>query len=200
MSVTVVGRWQVAEGDEERAIATARLALDVRAGQPPARREAHVFQALGDPRTLLYVGEWDDRAAFELYQAANGAGSVEDTIRAGGELIICERQVFFGRFASRVQIVGCAIIEAPPEVSDAVRALLFPDGRWVARGTPGLVHYGVFREVNHRQRYVVVHGWQSEAALRDFRDQPTHLPAGVVQLGGSFSQFTGIERASTLPL
>ena len=75
-----------------------------------------------------------------------------------------------------------------------------PDGRWVARGTPGLVHYAVFRGVNHRQRYVVVHGWETEAALAGFRDRPTTLPAGVVELGGSFSQFTGIERASAISL
>jgi hypothetical protein len=121
MSVTVVGRWQVTGGDEARAIATARQALDARAGQPPARHEAHVFQALDDPRMLLYVGEWGDRAAFELYQAANGVGSVEAAIRSGGEYIICKRQVFFGRFASRAQVVGCAIIETPPEASDTAR-------------------------------------------------------------------------------
>jgi quinol monooxygenase YgiN len=197
MSVTVVARWQVAGGDEEHIIATARQALDVRGRQPPARREAHVFQALDDPCLLLYVGEWDDRAAFELHQAANGTGSVEAAIRSGGEYIICERQVFFGRFAARALVVGCAIMEAPPEASETVRALLLPDGRWTARGAPGLVHYTVFREMNHRQRFVVVHGWQSEAALRDFRDRPSTLRAGVMELGGSFSQFTGIERAST---
>src|SRR5829696_7604943 len=120
MVVTVVGRWQVPRGEEAVAIAAARQELGSRGSQPVARREAHVFQAIDDPGTLLYVGEWADRAAFELHRADNAPAAVEDAVRQGGEYVICERLIFFGRFAFRAQVIACGIIEAPLESADAV--------------------------------------------------------------------------------
>ena len=99
MAVTVVGRWHVPDGQHDRAIAAAQHDLDVRASQPPARREAHVFQATDDPSLLLYVAEWSDRAAFELFRVQSGPNTIEAAIGAGGEYIICERLLFYGNFA-----------------------------------------------------------------------------------------------------
>lgn len=197
MSVTVVGRWHVPVGTEDVAIAAARQELEARGGQPPARREAHVFQAIDDPGTLLYVGEWADRAAFELHRGQNGPGAVEEAVRDGGEYVICERLVFFGRFAYRAQVVACGVVEAPFEVAETVRELVVPSGRWTVHGWPGLVHYTVFRELTHNRRYVVVHGWQSDAALREFREARSEFRKQLNQIGATLIQFTGRERAST---
>ena len=200
MAVTVVGRWQVPAGEEDEALAAARQELAARVGQPPARREARIFQALDDPGTLLYVGEWADRAAFELYRGDNGPGAVEKAIREGGEYVICERLVFFGRFAYRAQVVACGIVEAPLEAAETVRQLVVPSGRWTIHGWPGLVHYTVFREITHSHRYVVVHGWQSDAALKGFREsRGTEFRDTLDRIGGTLIQFTGRERASTEP-
>src|SRR5690349_17839404 len=128
MSVTVVGRWHVPVGEEVTAIAAAQHELDARAGQPPARREAHVFQAIDDPSTLLYVGEWSDRASFELYRRNSASGGVEVAVREGGEYVICERLVFYGNFAYRAQVVGCGIVEASADALDTVRDLILPGG------------------------------------------------------------------------
>src|SRR5262245_53592492 len=198
MVVTVVGRWHVPDGQHDRAIAAARHDLDARAAQPPARREAHVFQASDDPALLLYVAEWADRVAFELYRGQSGPNTIEAAFSAGGEYIICERLVFYGNFAYRAEIVACAIVEAPPEASEAVRELLLPGGRWLIHGWPGLVHYTAFRELGRAHRYVVVHGWKSEAALRAFREARGsigHDTFGTV--GATLIPFTGRERAST---
>jgi quinol monooxygenase YgiN len=197
MSVTVVGRWHVPVGEEDVAIASARQELEARGAQPAARREAHVFQAIDDPGTLLYVGEWADRAAFELHRGDRGPGAVEEAVRDGGEYVVCERLVFFGRFAYRAQVVACGIIEAPLESAEAVRQLVVPSGRWTIHGWPGLVHYTVFREITHDHRYVVVHGWQSEAALRAFREARGEFREVLDRIGATLIQFTGRERAST---
>jgi quinol monooxygenase YgiN len=197
MSVTVVGRWHVPVGEEDVAIASARQELEARGAQPAARREAHVFQAIDDPGTLLYVGEWADRAAFELHRGDRGPGAVEEAVRDGGEYVVCERLVFFGRFAYRAQVVACGIVEAPLESAEAVRQLVVPSGRWTIHGWPGLVHYTVFREITHNHRYVVVHGWQSEAALRAFREARGEFREVLDRIGATLIQFTGRERAST---
>ena len=198
MAVTVVGRWHVPDGQYDQAIAAARHELDARAAQPTARREAHVFQATDDPSLLLYVAEWSDRAAFEIYRGQGGAGTIEAAIGAGGEYVICERLVFYGNFAYRAEIVACSIVEAPPEASEAVRELLLPGGRWLIHGWPGLVHYTAFRELTHAKRYVVVHGWRSEAALRAFREVRGTAGQEVFgKVGATLIPFTGRERAST---
>ncbi len=197
MAVTVVGRWHVPAGEEDVALAMARQELEARGGQPAARREARIFQAVDEPGTLLYVGEWADRAAFELHRRDNGPGAVEDAVREGGEYVICERLVFFGRFAYRAQVVACGIVEAPPDASETVRQLVVPSGRWTIHGWPGLVHYTVFREITHSHRYVVVHGWQSDAALKAFREARSEFRETLDRIGATLIQFTGRERAST---
>lgn len=197
MSVTVVGRWQVAAGREDQVVTAARQELTARAGFPRTRRNAQVFQAINDAGTLLYVGEWSDRADFELYRGEAAPGTVEAAIRDVGEYLICERMLFFGNYAYRAVITGCSIIEAPPESGDAIRELLIPNGRWVMHGSPGLVHYAVFREVTHSHRFVIVHGWQSEAALLALRDGRHRLLDALAMLGGSAIQFSGYERANT---
>lgn len=197
MSVTVVGRWHLPAGQADHAIASARQQLVARSGSPGARKSAQVFQAIDNVGALLYVGEWTDRAAFEAYRAEAEAGSVEATIRDTGEFLICERELFFGNFAHRAQITGCGIIEAPPGGGDTIRAMLVPNGRWVFHGAPGLVYYAVYREVTHSHRFVVVHGWQSEAALQAVRDRRQELQWPIEAAGGAIIPFTGYERAST---
>ena len=67
-------------------------------------------------------------------------------------------------------------------------------------GWPGLVHYTAFREMagSQRHRYVVVHGWQSEAALREFRaSRGDEFRTTLDRLGATLIQFVGRERAST---
>ena len=197
MVVTVVGRWHVPPGEEDVALAAARQELEARGAQPAARREAHIFQAIDEPGALLYVGEWADRTAFELYRGDNGPRAVEEAVREGGEYVICERLVFFGRFAYRAQVIACGIVEAPPEAAEAVRQLVVPSGRWTIHGWPGLVHYTVFREITHSRRYVVVHGWQSEAALQAFRQARGEFRETLDRIGATLIQFTGRERVST---
>jgi quinol monooxygenase YgiN len=197
MSVTVVGRWHVPAGQADQAIASARQELAARSGLPRARRNAQVFQATDDPRMLLYVGEWSDRAAFEQYRSDAEAGTVEASILDAGEYLVCERMLFFGNYAYRAVITGCGIIEAPPEAGDAVREVLVPNGRWAMHSSPRLVHYAVYREVTHSHRYVIVHGWQSEAALLSLREGRQRLQEALDAFGGSVVQFSGYERAST---
>src|SRR3954462_5503081 len=197
MSVTVVGRWHVPDGQQDMIIAAAQHELKVRAVQPSARREAHVFQAVDDPGMLLYVAEWSDRFAFEIYRGQHGANTVEAAISAAGEYLICERLVFFGNFAYRAHVVACGIVDAPSESAEAVRELLLPGGRWTTHGWPGLVHYTVFRELSQTHRYVVVHGWQSDAALKSFREARQPFRASLRDLGANLIPFTGHERAST---
>ena len=197
MSVTVVGRWHLPADQADGFIVSARQQLEARTGAPRARRTAQVFQAADDAGALLYVSEWSDRTAFEAHRAEAKAGAVEAAIRDGGEFLICERELFFGNYTYRTQVTGCGIIEAPPGSGDAVRALLVPNGRWVYHGAPGLVYYAVYREVTHSHRFVVVHGWQSEAALRTVRDRRSELQWPIEAIGGSIIPFTGYERAST---
>jgi heme-degrading monooxygenase HmoA len=198
MAVTVVGRWHVPAGQQELAIAAARHELDVRAAQPTARRAAHVFQASDDPSLVLYVAEWSERAAFELYRGQSGPSTLEAAFSGNGEYIICERLLLYGNFAYRAEIVACAIVEAPPEAAEVVRELLLPGGRWVIHGWPGLVHYAVYREIGHVNRYVSVHGWRSEAALRAFRDaRGAAGQEAFGSVGATLIPFTGRERAST---
>lgn len=198
MAVTVVGRWHVPDGQHDRVIAAAQHELDVRAVQPPARREAHVFQATDDPSLLLYVAEWSDRAAFEIYRGQGGPGTIEAAIGASGEYVICERLLFYGNFTYRSEVVACGVVEAPPEASEDVRELVLPGGRWEVHGWPGLVHYTAFREATPAPRYVVVHGWKSEGALRAFRDSWEEIRGEAFRrIGATLLQFTGRERAST---
>src|SRR5262249_23844952 len=161
--------WHVPAGKEDVALAAARQGLQTRGAQPGARREAHIFPALDEPRTPLYVGEMGDRAPVGLYPVGNNPGVGGKAGAGGGEDVICERLVFFGRFAYRAQVIACGIVEAPLDSAEEIRQLVVPSGRWTIHGWPGLVHYTVFREITHSHRYVVVHGWQSEAALRAFR-------------------------------
>jgi quinol monooxygenase YgiN len=197
MSVTVVGRWHVPAGREDQVVAAARQELVARSGLPRARRNAQVFQATDDIGALLYVGEWTDRAAFEQYHVEAEVGTVEAAIRDTGEFLICERVLFFGNYAYRAVITGCGIIEAPPEAGDAIRELLMPNGRWAKHGSPGLVQYAVYREITHSHRYVIVHGWQSEAALLAMRDGRRELQVVLDTFGGGMIRFSGYERAST---
>jgi hypothetical protein len=197
MRVTVVGRWHVPVGRADQVIASARHQLMTRAGTPRARQSAQIFQAVDEIGALLYVSEWSDRVAFESYRAQAEGGTVEAAIRDAGEYLICERQLFFGNYAYRAVITGCGIIEVPPEMGTALRQLLMPNGRWALHGSPGLVHYAVYREVTHSHRYVVVHGWQSEAALLAMRERREITQEVLDTYGGSVVQFSGYECAST---
>lgn len=114
------------------------------------------------------------------------------------EYIICERLLFYGNFAYRAEIVAGGVVEARPEASEAAREVLLPGGRWTIHGWPGLVHYSAFREVTHVHRYVIVHGWKSEAALRAFREARGSAGLDAFgKIGATLIQFTGRERAST---
>ncbi|MGE3913867.1 MAG: antibiotic biosynthesis monooxygenase, partial [Chloroflexota bacterium] len=160
MSVTVVGRWQV-EATGQGRFAPARQELTSHLGRPTARLSARVLQAIDDPSILLYLSEWEDRASFEHFRDNAGVGTLEAALRTRGEIIICERLLFFGNYTYRAAVTGCAIIDAPLASSDAVRDVMLPDGRWVMHGLPGLVHYTVYREVTHLRRLIFVNGWQS---------------------------------------
>lgn len=197
MSVTVVGRWHVPAGREDQVVASARQELAARAGCPLARRNAQVFQAVDDAGLLLYVGEWSDRGAFERYRGEAAPGTVEAAVRDVGEYLICQRTLFFGNYAYRAAITGCGIIEAPPEAGDAVRELLLPDGRWFMHGSPGLVHYAVYREVTHNHRYVFVHGWRSEEAVVALIERSVGAQQALARVGATAVRFVGHERATT---
>ena len=56
------------------------------------------------------MGEWSDRASFELYRRDHGARSVEAAVLESGDYVICERLIFYGSFAYRAQAVGCGIV------------------------------------------------------------------------------------------
>lgn len=193
MSVTVVGRWHPPAVQADQAGASARQQLMTRPGSPPARRSAQVFQAIDDTAALLYVSEWSDRAAFDAYRAEAEPGTIEASIRDDGEFLICERELFFGNYTYRASIVGCCIAEASSESDDAIRTMLVPDGRWVMHGSPGLVYYAVYREVTHSHRYVIVHGWQSTAALLAMRERREVLRQTIDGLGGRTILFSGVE-------
>lgn len=200
MSVTVVGRWQVPDGCEEDSPGRASYEFSVRGASPVARRQAQIFQSLEDRRAMLYVGEWTSRSAFDTYCHEGGQDTAEVVVQHRGELVICERAMFFGNYAYRVQVTGCAVFEAAPDGVVRLLEHILPGGRWALHGAPGLVRYTVYREVGRAQRYIIVHGWQSASGLEATEPQWTLLESALAAEGASLTRFIGRESASTDPL
>ncbi|MCC7371175.1 MAG: antibiotic biosynthesis monooxygenase [Chloroflexi bacterium] len=200
MSVTVVGRWQVPAGFEEAASTRASHELAARSGAPPARRRVHVFQALDDPQSMLYVAEWSSRPAFEAYRDQGDPDTFEAVLRDREAVNICERLMFFGNYAYRAQVTRCIVVDLPAGAAADVQQVLLPNGRWAMHGSAGLVRYTVYREITHARRYVIVHGWQSTADLEAQSPRRAALEAALAGFSVTLRQFVGHEYASTDPL
>ena len=192
MVVTVVGRWHVPDGQQAIAIAAARHELDVRAAQPAARREAHVFQAIDDPGCC----SMSPSGPIALPSNCTGVRAARRPSRPPSAPPVSTSSVS-GSSSTATSPTEPISSPAPSWTPRPRLPRLFvrsccPGGRWEVHGWPGLVHYTAFRETARTHRYIVVHGWKSEAALQGFRKatRPTAIEQ-FGKVGATLIHFTG---------
>ena len=196
MSVTIVVRLWARDGRRDESVATATRELEAPTAGSEGCRYARLFQALGEPDQFLYFSEWDSREAFERGGRLLRTPALDALmLRFEGPYCCCE-PFSYENMARRPEVVACAIGEAPSAAVVATRELAIRLGRGASR-TPGLVLYRVAEDIERPGRIVLLHGWDSPAALERVRGQAgAAVQERVRELGVEVTVSVGRTRAA----
>lgn len=164
MGVTIVLRLWAQDGQRDEILAMATREFEAPTSGSEGCRYARLFQTLGDPDQFLYVAEWDSREAFERGGRQLRTPALDALMLRFEGPHYCRELYSYENMARRPEIVACAIGEAPAAAADATRELAIQLGREASQA-PGLVLYRVAEDVARAGRIVVLHGWDSLAAL-----------------------------------
>jgi quinol monooxygenase YgiN len=134
-----------------------------------ARRTARLLQGSDDPGAFLYVGEWDDAAAFEAHFRTAWLPGLEDFQAAPPAVGLYRDLIRFERVGVPEPALGAAIWRTGPGAPPDFAERLVGELRRAFAGRPGLVSWGAYADLENPTRFAVLHGWESEASLRAFR-------------------------------
>ena len=109
----------------EHADAIIQLAIEqvsLPASSVAGRRVARLYQHVDDPAWLLYLGEWDSRAAFDAYRATAPQPGRLDQHRQPPTCRVFRRLALFERILTPVGLACADIVTGPPASSATRRA------------------------------------------------------------------------------
>jgi heme-degrading monooxygenase HmoA len=195
VSVTALTRVRARPGGE-----TALIAAAVRSFQALAPRRGddappRLFQGYDDPERFYWLTQWADR---ELYLAGVPSGAADDWLNE-----VCEddlERTFFtpvGRTDSEraANVAGGALVALDAEASRAGHALAEQRAAQL-RTQPGVTQVALYRGLDDPGRYLVLCGWESEAARQRFYAEVLpRYEAAVREHGGNVETF--VERTLT---
>jgi hypothetical protein len=187
MSITVVVRRRARPGREEALIAAMTDAI----ARPHARAStrARVFQGLGDPQAILYIGQWADRGQ---YRSRNNpaAGLLDDLCSEPPERLYCQQLDLYEAPAGRVGVASCVIVQAAPTAAAALITYLFERSGPALYETPGLVLRAVYQDLDVPCRLLTLIGWHSRADQEAARLRlGPLLDPPLFQLGATVERF-----------
>ena len=196
MSVTIVLRLWVGDGRRDEIVAAATREFEAPTASTEGCRYARLFQTLDDPDQFLYVAEWDSREVFERVGRQLRTSTLDALLLRIEGPHYCRELYSYENMARRPEIVACAIGEAPAATADATRDFAIELGR-TSGGSAGLVLYRVAENIAQPGHLVVLHGWDSLAALERARgDGGADVQARVRELGVKVTVSVGRTRAT----
>ncbi len=160
------------------------------------RRFALVFQAIDDPRRLLYLAEWATRAAFDA--RAEEIGS-RRWVRAHAETVsvtFLELGHTVERALAPVEVAQFGRLHVPSATREAVSAYL-RDERTIGSSAPHFAVRTVYADPDAPDDLLVYRGWSAPAGLAAYHDE--RWPAIVAELerhGVTGEYFLGYTRAA----
>jgi hypothetical protein len=197
--IVVVIETRVAEGQAERALATARA--DLRgAGPPPSgARQNRFFQGRDDPSHFLYLGSWESREAYEAAFEKRRRGDIETGLPSPIVPRYFHILATFERVLLPMELVACQIIEGPPMGAALTRAYLLELFEQRPSLGPELVMTMYCEEVDAPGNFLIVSGWQTADALTSVsRVRGTEFFARMDAAGATVRRFLGNTRFDSL--
>jgi quinol monooxygenase YgiN len=189
VSVLVVVRRR-ARPDQAEALVAAMTAT-MEPPHPVSSRWARLFQCVTDPRTVLYMGEWRSR---EAYQTRDNSPPVPLDALCTGRPRRWFRQELdrFEAAPGPFQALTCSIFRAPPTRTAALITYLIEQSGPALYRQPGIVLRALYQDLDHPNRIISIRGWRAIADLEAARCRVSPgVDAAVELLGARAERFTG---------
>ncbi len=198
MSVTAVVRRQARPGEGTRLIATGAHLLEERVTRAEPLSVARVFQSLSAPDDVLFVSVWDDRVAYWASLREDSAQQQLDALCVDAPERYFVRRLALDEHTDRpVVVVDCVILQSLPANAAALRTDIGHMLRPMQQVAPGFVLRYFGQDEDEPTRLILLRGWESLAALEDFRrDVAPHLEAEWFKHGTTVERFMGRSRAT----
>ncbi|MCC7371574.1 MAG: antibiotic biosynthesis monooxygenase [Chloroflexi bacterium] len=135
----------------------------------PGRRQSRVFQQIDLPTSFIAISEWDAEEDFQRFQASQRFQRMTVQADPPARIERLHRLRSFARMAFQAHCVACIRLIALPEHGDELEAAILGSIRVDVESSPGLISHDVFRAGAQAGQLVIVHGWESLAALEAFR-------------------------------
>lgn len=162
------------------------------------RRFARLYQHVDDPAHLLYIGDWDSRAAFEAYRAMASQPAIPELYHQPPTCRVYRRLALFERMLTPIDVASVDIVTGPRGSHAARRDLALAHHRASMRSRASLVFLAIYETIDDPAGLAIVSGWQAGAPLA----QPGATPDGALidrlrAAGATVEQFVGRALAET---
>jgi quinol monooxygenase YgiN len=192
LSVTIMCELRLRPEHADPIIQQALEQLSLPSSTVAGRRFARLYQRVDDPARLLYVGEWESRAAFETYRASARQPGTPEQHQQPPILRAYRRLALFERMLSSVGLAYAAIADGPPASHAARRDLALAYHRASLRGHAGLVLLMIHEAIDDPSGLLIVSGWQPDAPLTQATPSPDDgLIEQLRATGATVEQFVG---------
>jgi quinol monooxygenase YgiN len=197
MRVTVVARRTAYAGQEAALLAAMEQRIAQATPQLGAMQTASLFQGMTTPTEVLYIGDWESREAHQARVQENRVDELLAPLCSGACVrYYLRRWVAYESPQTEVGALDCAIIESRPERHEMVQAFLLREAAARFRAHPGFRYRRIYQDLDNPHRLVIIHGWQSPAAMQDFlRELMPSLDAALQPMGVTTATFVGVIRA-----
>lgn len=162
------------------------------------RRSARLYQHVDDPTWLLYVGDWDSRAAFEAYKALAPQPATLRQYRQPPGCRLYRRLALFERMLVPVGVAYADVVSGPSASHTARRDLALAYHRASLRSTADLLLLAIYEAVDEPASLAIVSGWQAPGPLARPDAAPDRaLTDQLRATGATVEQFAGRALAET---
>ena len=162
------------------------------------RRFARLFQHVDDPTWLLYLGEWESRAAFEAYQATAPQPATLAQYRQPPTCRVYRRLALFERMLVPVTLTYADLVIGAPASHATRRDLALAYHRASRPSQPNLALLAIYEALDDPAGLAIVSGWQAPGPLVRQRTAPdSALVAELRATGATVEQFVGRALAET---
>ena len=202
MNVTIATRLQTRPGEADAVTAVFRAAFATRAIWTRPRRHARLIQALDDPAALLYLAEWESRAAFLARMTMRGVEQrlQQLTTRYERHFVRPIRAESAGQLPDRARIVTCGLVRVPPAQSAGVLTYLVEELGPAVREIPGLIRRTIYEDLDQVDWFLLVYEWDTRAAWEAARRELVPTTEESLRLrGGQLQRFVGQTRLAVGP-
>ncbi len=198
MSITAICELRPLPEHAHRIIQLATEQFKLPSSSVAGRRSARLYQHVVDPTRLVYVGDWESRAAFDAYQATAPQPATLRQYRQPPGCRLYRRLALFERMLVPVSVVYADIVNGPPESHAARRDLALAYHRASLRSPADLVLLAIYEAVDPPSCLAIVSGWQTRGPLARPVAAPDHaLTEQLRATGATVEQFVGRALAET---